>query len=64
MAALYACVAALPRDRTFGNARTGRRLVEEMTQQARRLGSLAAPGLEDLRMPLPEDLPDSRPSRV
>ncbi|MCY0941831.1 right-handed parallel beta-helix repeat-containing protein [Streptomyces antarcticus] len=63
--ALHAYVAALPRDRTFGNARTGRRLVEEMmTQQARRLGSLAAPGLEDLRLLLPEDLPGSRPTRV
>ncbi|MFJ5811651.1 right-handed parallel beta-helix repeat-containing protein [Streptomyces sp. NPDC093093] len=63
--ALRAYVAALPRDRSFGNARTGRILVEEMmTQQARRLGAFTAPGLDDLRLLLPEDLPGSRPTPV
>ncbi|MFE6281211.1 right-handed parallel beta-helix repeat-containing protein [Streptomyces sp. NPDC057877] len=58
VAALREHVAALPRDRSFGNARTGRRLVEAMmTRQARRIGLLPAPGLEDLRLLLPEDLP-------
>ncbi|MEU6062771.1 right-handed parallel beta-helix repeat-containing protein [Streptomyces sp. NPDC047097] len=63
--ALRGYVAALPRDRSFGNARTGRQLVEEMmTQQARRLGTIATPGLEDLRLLLPEDLPGARQSPV
>ncbi|SFL33753.1 Right handed beta helix region [Streptomyces pini] len=56
--ALGRYVAAIPRDRSFGNARTGRRLVEAMmTRQARRIGTLTAPGLEDLRLLPPEDLP-------
>ncbi|WP_320774405.1 right-handed parallel beta-helix repeat-containing protein [Streptomyces sp. CRN 30] len=58
-------VAAIPRDRNFGNARTGRRLVETMmTRQARRIGTLAAPGLDDLRLLLPEDLPADDPAGV
>ncbi|MFD5426421.1 right-handed parallel beta-helix repeat-containing protein [Streptomyces sp. NPDC127084] len=60
--ALGRYVAAIPRDRAFGNARTGRRLVEAMmTRQARRIGALAAPGLDDLRLLLPEDLPADGP---
>ncbi|NUS26230.1 MAG: hypothetical protein HOV92_29165, partial [Streptomyces sp.] len=48
----------LPRDRSFGNARTARRLLEAMmTNQAGRIGTLPAPGLDDLRLLLPEDLP-------
>ncbi|MGW3150327.1 right-handed parallel beta-helix repeat-containing protein [Streptomyces sp. NPDC001177] len=56
--ALQTLVDALPRDRTFGNARTARQLLETMmTRQARRLGTMSAPGVEDLRALLPEDIP-------
>ena len=48
---------ALPRDRTFGNARLARQIVESMvTRQAGRLSALASPTLDDLRLLLPEDL--------
>jgi hypothetical protein len=53
-------VDALPRDRTFGNARLARQLLETMmTRQARRLGGMRSPGLADLRLLLPEDLPSA-----
>ncbi|MEU3185069.1 right-handed parallel beta-helix repeat-containing protein [Streptomyces sp. NPDC006923] len=56
--ALRAHVDALPRDRSFGNARTARSLLDVMmTRQARRLSAVAAPDLDDLRLLLPEDLP-------
>ncbi|MGW1720954.1 right-handed parallel beta-helix repeat-containing protein [Streptomyces sp. NPDC002156] len=56
--ALHTYVDAIPRDRSFGNARTARQLMEAMmTRQAGRLGAMPAPGLEDLRSLLPEDLP-------
>ncbi|MEU1518977.1 right-handed parallel beta-helix repeat-containing protein [Streptomyces sp. NPDC005811] len=59
--ALHRFIEALPRDRSFGNARTARQLLQEMTtSQARRLGSLAAPGVEDLQRLLPVDLPASQ----
>ncbi|WP_371660028.1 right-handed parallel beta-helix repeat-containing protein [Streptomyces sp. NBC_00280] len=55
---LRAYVDALPRDRSFGNARTARQILETMmTRQAGRIGALPAPDLDDLRMLLPEDLP-------
>ncbi|MFF2525161.1 right-handed parallel beta-helix repeat-containing protein [Streptomyces liangshanensis] len=58
LAALHAYVDTLPRDRSFGNARTSRQLLDAiMTRQARRLGTMAAPSLDDLRLLLPEDLP-------
>ncbi|MEU1662359.1 right-handed parallel beta-helix repeat-containing protein [Streptomyces sparsogenes] len=58
LAALRAYVDLIPRDRSFGNARTARQLLEAMmTRQARRIGAMAAPGLEDLRLLLPDDLP-------
>ncbi|MEX1652037.1 right-handed parallel beta-helix repeat-containing protein [Streptomyces pseudovenezuelae] len=58
LVALGTYIDALPRDRSFGNARTARRLLETMmTRQAGRIGTLPAPGLDDLRMLLPEDLP-------
>ncbi|MBC2866305.1 AAA family ATPase [Streptomyces mexicanus] len=48
---------ALPRDRTFGNARLARQVVESMiTRQAGRLSSLASPTLDDLRTLLPQDV--------
>ncbi|MFE1263282.1 right-handed parallel beta-helix repeat-containing protein [Streptomyces albogriseolus] len=48
---------ALPRDRSFGNARLARQVVESMiTRQAGRLSSLAAPTLDDLRILQPEDV--------
>ncbi|MFF4579881.1 right-handed parallel beta-helix repeat-containing protein [Streptomyces sp. NPDC001373] len=47
---------SLPRDRAFGNARLARQVLEGMmTRQAGRLSSMAAPGLEDLRLLLPQD---------
>ncbi|MFH8467195.1 right-handed parallel beta-helix repeat-containing protein [Streptomyces sp. NPDC017991] len=50
---------ALPRDRSFGNARTARQLFQSMTtRQARRLGGLTSPGIEELQQLLPEDVPD------
>ncbi|HEY5836998.1 right-handed parallel beta-helix repeat-containing protein [Streptomyces sp.] len=49
---------ALPRTRSFGNARLARQLVESMmTRQAGRLGSVATPDLRALTLLLPEDLP-------
>ncbi|MFF7361754.1 right-handed parallel beta-helix repeat-containing protein [Streptomyces sp. NPDC008125] len=46
-----------PRDRSFGNARLARQVLEGMiTRQAGRLSSLAAPTLDDLRLLLPEDV--------
>ncbi|MFD8819519.1 AAA family ATPase, partial [Streptomyces sp. NPDC059627] len=56
--ALHAHLDAIPRDRSFGNARLARRLVESMmTRQAGRLGSVASPDLEALTLLLPQDLP-------
>ncbi|MCG7205169.1 right-handed parallel beta-helix repeat-containing protein [Streptomyces arenae] len=50
---------SLPRDRSFGNARTARQILERMmTRQAGRLSRLAVPSLDDLRLLLPEDLAD------
>ncbi|GBQ02230.1 sporulation protein [Streptomyces spongiicola] len=48
---------ALPRNRSFGNARLARQVVEAMvTRQAGRISSLAAPTLDDLRVLRPEDV--------
>jgi SpoVK/Ycf46/Vps4 family AAA+-type ATPase len=56
--ALRAYVDAIPRDRTFGNARLARQLLETMmTRQARRLGGMASPDVSALRSLLPEDIP-------
>ncbi|MGV9943475.1 right-handed parallel beta-helix repeat-containing protein [Streptomyces sp. NPDC003401] len=58
LAALRAHVDALARDRSFGNARLARQLLESMiTSQARRLGGLGSPSLADLTTLLPQDLP-------
>ncbi|MFE6904517.1 right-handed parallel beta-helix repeat-containing protein [Streptomyces sp. NPDC057717] len=47
---------SLPRDRSFGNARLARQVLEGMmTRQAGRLSTMRAPGIEDLRTLLPED---------
>ncbi|WP_103503542.1 MULTISPECIES: right-handed parallel beta-helix repeat-containing protein [unclassified Streptomyces] len=55
--ALHTHIDALPRDRSFGNARLARQLLEGMvTQQARRLSSVREPTVDDLRRLLPEDL--------
>ncbi|MFJ5517019.1 right-handed parallel beta-helix repeat-containing protein [Streptomyces griseoluteus] len=55
---------ALPRDRSFGNARLARQVVESMvTRQAGRLSSLAAPTLDDLRILLPEDVSGAKAAR-
>ncbi|MFJ2952888.1 right-handed parallel beta-helix repeat-containing protein [Streptomyces sp. NPDC087226] len=49
---------AVPRTRSFGNARLARQLVEEMmTRQAGRLGTMREPDVEALTTLLPEDLP-------
>ncbi|MER5462437.1 hypothetical protein ABT010_17485 [Streptomyces sp. NPDC002668] len=51
-------IARLPRGRSFGNARPARGLLETLiTQQARRLGTLRAPSVDDLRTLPPQDLP-------
>ncbi|KAF2775052.1 right-handed parallel beta-helix repeat-containing protein [Streptomyces sp. OM5714] len=56
--ALGAHLDAVPRGRTFGNARLARQLLESMaTHQARRLSQLERPSVDDLRTLLPEDLP-------
>jgi hypothetical protein len=56
--ALRTYVDALPRDRTFGNGRLARQLLETMmTHQARRLGGMSSPDVSDMRRLLPEDLP-------
>ncbi|WP_210594188.1 right-handed parallel beta-helix repeat-containing protein [Streptomyces sp. GESEQ-35] len=56
--ALRAYLEQLPRDRSFGNARTARQTLEAMiTRQARRIGAISAPSLDDLRLLLPDDLP-------
>ncbi|WP_331748049.1 right-handed parallel beta-helix repeat-containing protein [Streptomyces chartreusis] len=57
--ALHTYIDAIPRDRSFGNARLARQLLETMiTQQARRLTTaLGQPSVDDLRMLLPQDLP-------
>ena len=54
--------AGLPRDRSFGNARLARQVLESMvTRQAGRLSSLAAPTLDDLRILRPEDVTAAAP---
>ncbi|MEU8588756.1 right-handed parallel beta-helix repeat-containing protein [Streptomyces sp. NPDC048664] len=54
---------SLPRDRSFGNARLARQVLEGMmTRQAGRLSTMAAPGIDDLRLLLPEDLPWREPA--
>ncbi|MFF2326500.1 MULTISPECIES: right-handed parallel beta-helix repeat-containing protein [unclassified Streptomyces] len=54
---------ALPRDRSFGNARLARQVLEGMmTRQAGRVSAMATPGLDDLRLLLPEDV--ARPLAV
>ncbi|NEA68416.1 right-handed parallel beta-helix repeat-containing protein [Streptomyces sp. SID12488] len=65
LATLRAHVDAIPRDRSFGNARLARQLLESMmTSQARRLGGVLTPSLDDLTTLLPEDLPpENRPAR-
>ncbi|NEB41109.1 right-handed parallel beta-helix repeat-containing protein [Streptomyces sp. SID14515] len=56
---------AVPRDRSFGNARLARQVVESMvTRQAGRLSSLAAPTLDDLRILLPADVTAVTPKAV
>jgi hypothetical protein len=56
--ALHTHIDALPRDRSFGNARLARQLLETMiTRHARRLTALRQPSVDDLRTLLPEDLP-------
>ncbi|MDH6218665.1 Cdc6-like AAA superfamily ATPase [Streptomyces pseudovenezuelae] len=58
LTALHTYLDGLPRNRSFGNARLARQLVESMmTRQAGRLGSIASPDLEALTLLLPQDLP-------
>ncbi|OON81108.1 right-handed parallel beta-helix repeat-containing protein [Streptomyces tsukubensis] len=57
--ALRTYVSHLPRDRSFGNARTARKTLESMmTRQARRIGTITTPSVDDLRSLLPADLPE------
>ncbi|GAA4496989.1 hypothetical protein GCM10023191_039810 [Actinoallomurus oryzae] len=56
--ALRAYVDAIPRDRSFGNARLARQLLETMmTRQARRLGGMSSPDVSAMRSLLPDDIP-------
>jgi hypothetical protein len=56
MAILRAHFDKVPRDKTFGNGRYARKVLEEMiTWQAGRLRSLTAPTETNLRTLLPED---------
>ncbi|MET9886711.1 right-handed parallel beta-helix repeat-containing protein [Streptomyces sp. NPDC006430] len=56
--ALLALFDAVPRGRSFGNARLARQTVEAMmTRQAGRVAALADPGVDDLRLLLVEDIP-------
>ncbi|MFJ5220814.1 right-handed parallel beta-helix repeat-containing protein [Streptomyces sp. NPDC088354] len=51
---------SLPRDRSFGNARLARQVLESMmTRQAGRLSTMTAPSVDDLRLLLPNDVPTS-----
>ena len=55
--AIRAHVDLLPRDRSFGNARLARQLLERMmSQQARRLRGVESASIEELQTLLPEDL--------
>jgi SpoVK/Ycf46/Vps4 family AAA+-type ATPase len=54
---LLAYFGQVPRDRSFGNGRFARKVVDEMiTRQAGRISSIADPSTADLRTLLPEDL--------
>ncbi|MEU6313269.1 right-handed parallel beta-helix repeat-containing protein [Streptomyces sp. NPDC047014] len=56
---------AVPRDRSFGNARLARQVVESMvTRQAGRLSAVAAPTLDDLRVLLPADVRAAAPKET
>jgi SpoVK/Ycf46/Vps4 family AAA+-type ATPase len=60
VAALGEHFAAVPRERTFGNARFARQVLDAMfTRQASRLNLMASSTVEDLRLLLPEDIPAS-----
>jgi hypothetical protein len=53
--------AAVQRDRTFGNARYARQLLESMiTHQAGRLSTVAEPTVDDMRTLRPDDVPAAR----
>jgi SpoVK/Ycf46/Vps4 family AAA+-type ATPase len=55
--ALREHLAGVPRDRSFGNARYARQVLDAMiTRQAGRLSRLATPSLDDLRLLVVEDL--------
>ncbi|MEY9944398.1 right-handed parallel beta-helix repeat-containing protein [Kitasatospora sp. GAS1066B] len=61
VAALGGLFAAMPRDRTFGNGRSARQLLESMiTRQAGRLSKLEINDLAELSLLLPGDLPADR----
>jgi SpoVK/Ycf46/Vps4 family AAA+-type ATPase len=60
VAALGSYFAAVPQNRTFGNARFARQVLDAMfTRQASRLNLTASSSVEDLRLLLPEDMPTS-----
>ncbi|MFD8725073.1 hypothetical protein ACFV2H_45815 [Streptomyces sp. NPDC059629] len=59
--ALRAHLEAVPRDRSFGNARLARLMVENMmTRQAGRLARVAAPGIEEMTTLLAVDVPEEQ----
>ncbi|MFD6529942.1 right-handed parallel beta-helix repeat-containing protein [Streptomyces sp. NPDC060184] len=52
---------SLPRDRSFGNGRLARQVLESMmTRQAGRVSAIAAPSLDELRLLMPGDVPGTR----
>ncbi|WP_345074887.1 AAA family ATPase [Phytohabitans flavus] len=58
LVALRALFEAAPRDRTFGNGRYARQVLDEVvTRQAGRLRTATAPTVDDLRALLIEDIP-------
>ncbi|MFF3004964.1 right-handed parallel beta-helix repeat-containing protein [Kitasatospora sp. NPDC057940] len=61
LAALGELFAAVPRDRSFGNGRFARQVLESMiTRQAGRLSRLEVADLDELSLLLPQDIPAGR----
>ncbi|WP_031069239.1 right-handed parallel beta-helix repeat-containing protein [Streptomyces sp. NRRL WC-3742] len=61
LTALGTLFASVPRDRSFGNGRFARQVLESMiTRQAGRLASLDVADLDELSLLLPQDIPAER----
>ena len=58
VAVLHDVFSAVPRDRTFGNARFARQVLDTMvTRQASRLSTTGSSSIDELRLLLPRDVP-------